>query len=197
MRMEPEIRITAEILDPETCRFVVDRPVFDGHAFYFADPEAARGSPLVEVLFEVEGVRAVLVHHDTVTVYTWGIADWYPVAKDIGARIRRVLSGGETPVSPSVLQRIPSEETLRHQVEALFQQEINPALAGHGGWIRLLEVQENNLFIELGGGCQGCGMARMTLRQGVERVIRERIPGVGAIVDRTDHAAGRDPYFGG
>jgi Fe/S biogenesis protein NfuA len=58
-----------------------------------------------------------------------------------------------------------------------------------------VDVKKNSVYLKLGGGCQGCGSAHMTLKMGVERVIREQIPEVGEILDATDHAAGHNPYF--
>ena len=68
-------------------------------------------------------------------------------------------------------------------------------MAAHGGWVELIDVQKNEVFIRMGGGCQGCGMADVTLKQGVEKSIRQAIPEVGAIMDTTDHASGRNPYY--
>ena len=67
--------------------------------------------------------------------------------------------------------------------------------SGDGGWLELVKVEGDTAYIELGGGCQGCGMADVTLKQGVEKTIRQSIPEIGAIMDTTDHASGRNPYY--
>ena len=59
----------------------------------------------------------------------------------------------------------------------------------------LVDVVNNTIFLEFGGGCQGCGMINVTLKYGVERAIREEVPEVGEILDTTDHAAGHNPYY--
>ena len=59
----------------------------------------------------------------------------------------------------------------------------------------MLEVKENRVFVELGGGCQGCGMADVTLRQGVEQRLKEIMPEMAALIDVTDHAQGENPYY--
>ncbi len=59
----------------------------------------------------------------------------------------------------------------------------------------MIDVKKNNVFIRLGGGCQGCGAADVTLKQGIERAIRDLAPAVGEILDTTDHASGRNPYY--
>ena len=86
-------------------------------------------------------------------------------------------------------------EELRGRIEEVLESEVNPAVAGHGGVVTLIDVRKNDVFIKMGGGCQGCGMASVTLKYGVETAIRQAVPEVGAIYDTTDHAAGRNPYY--
>ena len=80
-------------------------------------------------------------------------------------------------------------------MQYLLDTAINPAVAGHGGMVSLLDVKDNTVYLQMGGGCQGCGAADVTLRQGVERMIREEVPEVLEIIDLTDHAAGQNPYY--
>jgi Fe/S biogenesis protein NfuA len=68
-------------------------------------------------------------------------------------------------------------------------------VAGHGGRVELIDVQDAVVMVRMGGGCQGCGMADVTLRQGIEAMLHQEIPEVKGIVDITDHAAGSSPYF--
>jgi Fe-S cluster biogenesis protein NfuA len=193
--MDQDIKIMAEIqTDPSKCRFTVDRPVYDGAA-YFGHQEAAKGSPLAESLFEIPTVTAVLIASNIVTVTKQGYDEWMPTAKQIGAAIRSVLQSGLPAVSKEFKARIPSSDYIRNKIVDLLDSQINPAVAAHGGYIELLDVIDNNVFIRMGGGCQGCGMANVTLKQGVEELIREQIPEVGQILDTTDHAAGQNPYY--
>lgn len=73
--------------------------------------------------------------------------------------------------------------------------QINPSIAAHGGHAELVAVEEGTAFLRLSGGCQGCGMASVTLSQGIEVVIKEQVPEVTRVVDVTDHASGDNPYF--
>jgi Fe/S biogenesis protein NfuA len=84
---------------------------------------------------------------------------------------------------------------LADRVRTILDTQVNPAVASHGGRISLVDVDGRDIYLELGGGCQGCGMARVTLRQGVERMLREAIPELGQVLDITDHAAGTNPYY--
>lgn len=87
------------------------------------------------------------------------------------------------------------DNPLAQSVQDVLTGQINPAIAAHGGWVQLLDVQENVAYIELGGGCVGCGLVDVTLKQGIEVAIKEAVPEIQAVVDRTDHASGTNPYF--
>jgi Fe/S biogenesis protein NfuA len=80
-------------------------------------------------------------------------------------------------------------------VQKVLDDEINPAVASHGGNVTLLDVKGDVAYIRLGGGCQGCGMVDVTLKQGIEVRIRDAVPAIREIVDSTDHAGGRNPYY--
>ncbi len=80
-------------------------------------------------------------------------------------------------------------------VQEVIDTRINPGVASHGGFITLLDVKEDVAYIALGGGCQGCGMADVTLKQGIEVMIREAVPEIRQVVDTTDHAGGTNPYY--
>ncbi len=196
--MEPEIKISASpSTDGTRCTFTIDRPVLPGRSYYFGSKLRAEGSPLAEKILEIPGVEAVLLSHDVVTVYAGEWEDWRTIGKQVGASIRAILLTETPPVAAEVFENVPSPEELRKVTEQVLETQINPGVASHGGQVRLIDVKENVLFIEMGGGCQGCGMASVTLRSGVERVLREFLPEVGDILDVTDHAAGRNPYFQG
>ena len=84
---------------------------------------------------------------------------------------------------------------LKTKVQELIDTMINPAVAGHGGFVELIDVQDNRVYLQMGGGCQGCGAADITLKAGIERLIKEEIPGVTEVLDTTDHASGANPYY--
>ena len=81
------------------------------------------------------------------------------------------------------------------QVQKLLDEQINPGVASHGGWVELLGVQDDTVFLKLGGGCQGCGMVDVTLKQGIEVMIKEQLPDIARVIDQTDHAGGKNPYY--
>ena len=80
-------------------------------------------------------------------------------------------------------------------IQALLDERVNPAVASHGGHISLVDVQDDTVYIRLEGGCQGCGMADVTLKQGIETEIKRAVPNIAAVLDVTDHAGGTNPYY--
>ena len=80
-------------------------------------------------------------------------------------------------------------------VAKVLNEQINPAVAGHGGHIALVDVIDDRVYIRLEGGCQGCGMADVTLKQGVEAEIMRAVPEIHEIMDVTDHGGGTNPYY--
>jgi len=85
--------------------------------------------------------------------------------------------------------------SVEEQIQHVLDEEVNPMVASHGGVVSLLEVKEHNAYLEFGGGWQGCGMIDVTLKQGVEVMIKAQIPEIEAIYDVTDHAGGTNPYY--
>lgn len=84
---------------------------------------------------------------------------------------------------------------LKTKVQELIDTMINPAVAGHGGFVELIDVQDNRVYLQMGGGCQGCGAADITLKAGIEKLIKEEIPEVTEVLDATDHGSGANPYY--
>jgi len=81
------------------------------------------------------------------------------------------------------------------RVREVLEVQVNPAIAAHGGMISLVNVEETDIFVEMSGGCQGCALSTATLRQGVERMLREAIPELTGVHDITDHSSGENPYL--
>jgi Fe/S biogenesis protein NfuA len=119
-----------------------------------------------------------------------------------------VLDLGGDPEAPGLVLRNPNpssppitegevelEGSIEERVQQLIELYINPAIASHGGFVTLSGVEDDRVMVELGGGCQGCGLAAMTLRQGIESSILHHIPEVREVVDVTDHSLGENPFF--
>jgi len=87
------------------------------------------------------------------------------------------------------------EDAIAKQVADVIFTQINPAVAMHSGEISLVDVQDNTVYIRMQGGCQGCGLAGVTLRDGIEKQIKQQVPEIERIVDLTKHELGENPFY--
>lgn len=108
------------------------------------------------------------------------------------------MNNPNTPASP---QMAPPKGDLSgplvDRVTQVLNEQVNPAIAQHGGGAELVSVDGTIAYLRLYGGCQGCGLAQVTLKQGIERILLESIPELTQVVDVTDHASGENPYYEG
>lgn len=81
------------------------------------------------------------------------------------------------------------------RIRQVLENQINPAIASHGGFAELVSIEEDTAFLRMGGGCQGCGLAQVTLSQGIEVAIKDAAPEISHVVDVTDHDSGANPYY--
>ena len=214
-RADP-IAIRAEPMDERRCRFQIDRPLYPGRWIYFSSAYESRGAPLAEALFALGGLSGVLIAHDVLTVTRTaspglpvvgpmlrvvsaligrsGDGSWTGVGTRIGAVIRDWLETGEPAVGETPAVLVSTEHELRRRVQRVLDEQVNPVIAGHGGGVEILDVKDNVLYLQMRGGCQGCGLKDLTLQNGVSAAVRDDVPEIGAIFDLTDHAAGKTPW---
>ncbi|MEK6710248.1 MAG: NifU family protein [Nitrospinota bacterium] len=91
-------------------------------------------------------------------------------------------------------ERREGDSLLLSQIQEIIDNEINPAVAMHGGHITILDVEGKRVFVQMGGGCAGCGMADVTLKSGIEARLQQLDPEI-VVMDTTDHASGSNPYY--
>ena len=166
------VRITAEASSPLQTNFRL--------RFVAEDQEEA-----TDVITEFEGFN-IYVDPDSLSYVDEITVDFVESLAGRGFKIE----------SPN---KVPShlKGTVAEQVQMIIDEKVNPQIAAHGGHLSLLDVKENTAYVQFGGGCQGCGMADVTLKQGVEVLIKEACPEIEEILDVTDHADGKNPYFQG
>ncbi len=106
------------------------------------------------------------------------------------------MNNPNAPASPAMsAPQGTLEGPIADRVQQVIAEQINPSIAAHGGGAELISVDGTIAYLRLYGGCQGCGMAQVTLKAGIERILREAIPELTEVVDVTDHASGEDPYY--
>ncbi len=106
--------------------------------------------------------------------------------------------GGQLAITAPNLRGVKPDDSapLTERVTYYLNNEINPNLASHGGMVSLVEItQEKEVVLQFGGGCHGCGMVDVTLKQGIEKTLMEHCPEIKAVIDVTDHSKGENPYY--
>lgn len=196
--MTQPLKITGELTpDPAVCNFHLEEPVSPDWTVTFGEPSASRGSALADQIFAVNGIVSIRVAGSTITVTKASEEPWPYVAPEIGKAIRSAFASGKPLIAPEVFAALEGEPLadIEGLVAELLEEQVNPALASHGGFVRLVKVDGRDVHLEMGGGCQGCSASKATMKYGVESAIRRIAPQVRHIVDVTDHAAGVNPYF--
>src|SRR6202167_3773528 len=128
------------------------------------------------------------------------------VARLVGARLDwsdegeggLVILNPNTPPRTDVFASRPPGDLfgdLAQRVLAVLEEQVNPSIAMHGGRADLVAVEEDTVYLRLSGGCQGCGLATVTLCQGIEVALRDALPEIVSVVDVTDHASGANPFY--
>jgi Fe-S cluster biogenesis protein NfuA len=163
---------------------------------------ALEHSILPSVIARGAAVRVVGVRGGVATVELTGSPGAVlPLASRIEAQLRaavpgltavRIVTPGDPPPAGA---EMTAAGTLADQARGILDTEINPAVAAHRGRVLLVSADDGWVRIRLEGGCQGCSLAEVTVRQGIEPLLRARLPGLTGVLDVTDHEAGTQPFF--
>jgi len=180
-------RIRRFVLESET-------PLLGPGRHRFATPEEAQAHPVAAAVMSVPGVQEVILEGNAVIVLRRGDLPWEALEDRISYAIGTAVGLDREGAADAVGEALPDDQIF-DLVARILERDINPAVAGHGGRVELIDVQDATIIVRMMGGCQGCGMANVTLRQGIEAQLRRVIPGLRGLRDITDHTAGTNPYF--
>ena len=208
----PLITVTPQALR-KVQQIRADEPDGDRLALWLEVSGAAAGEYTYDVYFDVAEAAAAedaVVHHDDLTV----VIPAGSVERLQGATLgmsRDLLNPGLSVTNPNRPPAPPSPSPavgaaagmpvgdltgdVAQRVLQVLERQINPSIASHGGRADLVAVDEETAYLRLSGGCQGCGMASVTLGQGIEVAIKDNVPEITNVVDVTDHAGGANPYY--
>lgn len=172
--------ILARQTEPAALRILVKDPRAAVPAYDMAiEPLASAAAS--DTLLDLEGVR-VLIDANSLALVSGATVDF---ASD--------------PLRPGFLVQAPrpdlASDPLASEVQHVLEHQINPSIASHGGHAELVGIKDDVVYVALGGGCQGCSMASVTLKQGIEQLLKQAIPRIKAVVDATDHAGGTNPFY--
>jgi Fe/S biogenesis protein NfuA len=134
------------------------------------------------------GPFKVLIDNQSALYLKGAIVDYVEDLQGGGFKI----TNPDAPAAP-----VPSfDHPLAKQVQKLIEEKINPGVAGHGGYVTLVDVKDESVYVKMGGGCHGCASSTATLKQGIETMIKAEIPQIKQVIDVTDHAVGAtNPYY--
>jgi Fe-S cluster biogenesis protein NfuA len=195
--MTESIQITSEVdrRDASVCRFTSARTLHVGTTTV-SNADDAKGLPLAEQLFCLSGVEKIqLIGHLLVVTKTAG-RKWEDLSKDIESVLTSYLISSQALTPDDVQEKMMlMGRSTKEKVQYLIDMQINPGVAEHGGSVGVVDVKGDILYLRLYGGCQGCGAADFTLKQGIETIVKRAVPEIGQIIDLTNHNAGMNPYY--
>ena len=188
---------TETTANPARMRFLPGQTLLSAGTAGFLDKQSSARSPLAKRLFDIEGITSVYLDPQAITLKKTDDVEWSMLKPVILGVIMEHFAAGEPVIldEDRPLPRPGLETADGKAIQALLDQRINPQVASHGGRISLVDVQDDTAYIRLEGGCQGCGMADVTLKQGVAKEIQALVPTISKILDVTDHAGGANPYY--
>jgi len=191
------IQITSEIdrRDPNVCRFTSARTLYVGTK-KVSNADDAKGLPLAEKLIPLAGVKKLQLIGHLLVVTRTANGDWEPLVQEIKSVLTSYLVSAQALTSDDVHEKMMlMGRSTREKVQYLIDTQINPGVAEHGGSVGVVDVKGNILYLRLHGGCQGCGAADFTLKQGIETIVKRAVPEIQQIIDLTNHGAGMNPYY--
>ena len=188
---------TQATTSPDQMKFLPGCAVLESGVADFPDVIAADRSPLAQIIFEVEGISGVSLDPTSITLTKTDGADWAELTPAALVAIMEHFGSGNPAVDEDFDTTPQSglDSPDGKVIQQLIDDHINPQVASHGGHISLVDVRGATAYIRMGGGCQGCSMANVTLKQGVAKTIQAQLPGITTILDVTDHADGNNPYY--
>ena len=195
-----DIQVKPGATDQHKC-FVTSKAISSREAIY-KDSQDALASPIAGKIFGFSWAAEVRVGTDFVEVLKQDWVSWDVLEEPLRGMIEEHFSQATDPIEenpiqdpPKVADALSSDEG--KIIQQLIEEQINPALANHGGFVVLHDVKDNRVFLEMGGGCQGCAMSYQTMKEGIETSIKEVLPDIIEVIDVTNHAAGDNPYYSG
>lgn len=191
MQIESEV----DHRNPGVCRFTSSRTLYVGTKTVTRREEAG-GLPLAERLMSLPGIEKIQLIGHLLVVSKTADRPWSVLGKEIESVLASYLISADALSSDDVHdQMMLIGRSTREKVQYLIDAQINPGVAEHGGSVQVVDVRDDSVYLRLHGGCQGCGAADFTLKQGIETIVKRAVPEIQQIIDLTNHSAGLNPYY--
>lgn len=195
--MTGNIQITMEVdgRNPKVCRFTSARTLYVGTRT-ITNLNEAKDLPLAERLMGLRGLEKLQLIGHLLVVTKTADREWKDLGREIESVLTSYLISGQALTSDDVNEKMMlMGKNTREKVQYLIDTQINPGVAEHGGSVQVVDVRDDSVYLRLHGGCQGCGAADFTLKQGIEKILTRAVPEIQRIVDLTNHSAGLNPYY--
>ena len=173
----------SETPNPETLKFDVDEVLCEKGNFYFTSSESAKGSLLAEQLFEIPDIQSVMVSPNFISVTKQPTANWMDLISKVGATIKTTCESGERLIGAASSDHQEGMGTdIETDIKALLDEKIRPSIAEDGGDVIFHHYDDGVLTLQLQGACSGCPSATITLKDGIERLLKFYIPELKEVV---------------
>ncbi len=187
-----------EKIDEESRKFVLSMAISSKEKVYTDSTEALQ-SPVASKIFGFPWTSQVTVGTDFVAITKQDWVEWSVLEEPLQGLIAEHFAEQKAPIEENPEPKAaPSADLDSPEAKAigqLIEEQINPALAAHSGFVVLHSVKDDKVFLEMGGGCQGCAMSYQTMKQGIEGAIKEVVPSITEVIDVTNHDQGANPFY--
>lgn len=181
--------------NPHTMKFVANRGIYDG-IIEFTDRESAKASPLAQQLFDFSCVASVFISQNFVTITKQADSDWYEIMPIIREFLKSYLEGTEPIVfAEKQLEKQEREKkeyselelnSIEKQIADILEEYIKPAVEADGGAIQFRSFDNGKVTVRLQGSCSGCPSSTVTLKAGIENLLKRMVPDVEEVVAEND-----------
>jgi NFU1 iron-sulfur cluster scaffold homolog, mitochondrial len=190
-----QITRAVDRLNLNVCRFTSSRTLYIGSRTV-SNADDAKDLPLAARLISLSGIEKVELIGHLLVVTSKTEKDWQRLGQEIEAILTSYLISGQALTPDDVHEKMMlMGRNAREKVQYLVDTQINPGVAEHGGSVQVVDVRDGGLYLRLHGGCQGCGAADFTLKQGIETIVKRAVPEIHQIIDLTNHGEGMTPYL--
>lgn len=197
-----KLEIKAKILSEQVLFMEIEKDLFKvEQRFELKDIENFKNFPLLQKIFGLEIIDEVVLRKNELRLKKNNSTPWKEIAPRIGEIIREVDFFGEILLPVKLdLKAVSEEESIQlpdelNGINDVLAQNILPALAQHGGSVKVLAFKSGILDVVFSGGCQGCSQSTVTVKQGIEKLLKQRYPQIIEVRDVTQHSEGTNPYF--
>lgn len=198
-----KLEIKAKILSEQVILLEVEKNLFkDEQHFEFKNGNHFTGFPLLDKIFSLNMIEEVVVRKNELRIKKNSHISWKDIAPKIGEIIREVDALGEVRLPENSALKVNSEEEVSIElpeelsgIKEVLAQNILPALAQHGGSVKVVGFKNGILDVVFSGGCQGCSQSTVTVKQGIEKLLKQRYPQITEVRDVTLHNEGANPYY--